>query len=159
MNMNGKKVIKGIIFILYALYLSCLVYFLFFCEEYGRMATDEYHYNFVPFSEIKRYILYFKRIGITRFMLNIFGNIVAFVPFGAFMPVIWNRYKKFWLLYVDGFIFVLCIETIQLISKVGSFDVDDIILNTSGIVIGYIIYRLLYRGYISKSRYKKTKEN
>ena len=155
--MTGKKVFKSLIIIAYIFYLSCLVYFLFFCEKYGRTVTDEYHYNIIPFSEIKRYVMYFDRIGITRFMLNIFGNIVAFVPFGMMMPIIWKRYRKFWMVYVDGFVFVLCIESIQLVSKVGSFDVDDIILNTSGVVIGYILYKLLYSLYISKT--KQTKEN
>ena len=43
-----------------------------------------------------------------------------------------------------GFLLSLGVETIQLVSKVGCFDVDDLMLNTSGVVLGYLIY------YISK---------
>ena len=42
--------------------------------------------------------------------------------------------------------FTVIIESVQLILKVGSFDVDDMILNTMGVIIGYIVFKLLYVG-------------
>ena len=74
------------------------------------------------------------------FITNIFGNVLAFVPFGAILPVINRRTRSFLLIFLLSMEFSLMVETIQLIFKVGSFDVDDIILNTLGGVIGYLCF-------------------
>ena len=79
-------------------------------------------------------------------MLNIVGNVVAFVPFGLLIPIIAKGYRKFFIILFDGIMFTVIIESVQLILKVGSFDVDDMILNTMGVIIGYIVFKLLYAG-------------
>ena len=63
------------------------------------------------------------------------------MPFGFFLPVIWERMKKWYTVTVLGFIFSLCIETIQLVCRVGSFDVDDLLLNTAGGLLGFLVYK------------------
>ena len=100
--------------LLFIIYMCLLIYVVFFAEAMGRTPQGEYVYNLVPLREIKRFWKYIfdnDTLGsIAR--LNIFGNIIAFVPFG-------------------------------------SCDVDDIILNTIGGVIGYIlwsIYRHIKKG-------------
>lgn len=140
---NRRIVIKRAVWVLFVVYLSWLIYFLFFCEGYGRHPSETYRYNLEPFSEIKRYIKYYDTIGIKLFMLNIVGNIVAFIPFGASLPIINKKYKGFISIFLLGVLFTLCIETTQLIMRVGSFDVDDMILNTTGVVIGYIICKIM----------------
>lgn len=130
---------------IFVVYIVVLVYFLFFSEKYGRVASDEYHYNLVPFTEIKRYFLYFDRIGFAGFMLNIVGNVVAFIPFGMFLPLLQPFHRKAIVAVADGLLFTVCIETIQLVTKVGSFDVDDIILNTLGALCGYVVFILANR--------------
>ena len=47
-------------------------------------AERTYHYNLVPFREIKRFLVHRETIGIMAVMLNLVGNIVAFVPYGLF---------------------------------------------------------------------------
>lgn len=42
--------------------------------------------NLVPFKEIKRFIIYYRQIGINAVILNLAGNVVAFMPFGFFLP-------------------------------------------------------------------------
>ena len=73
-------------------------------------------------------------------LANIAGNVVAFMPFGFCLPLIADHRIKFFgcMLYTFGL--SLAIELIQLVSKVGSFDVDDILLNTVGGVLGFLIY-------------------
>ena len=72
---------------------------------------------------------------ITAF-LNLAGNVIGFLPFGFIVPVMHKKMESFWKVSLLGFMFSLCVETIQLITKVGCFDVDDLILNTLGAMIG-----------------------
>lgn len=119
--------------VLFILYLCLLAYFMFFSESFGRTDTDrDYAYNLILFKEISRYFKYYNVLGFPLFMINIVGNIVAFAPFGFFLPVISRRSKKWYNTVTFGFTWSLILETLQLISKVGSFDVDDLFLNITG---------------------------
>ncbi len=89
------------------------------------------------------------------FLLNIVGNVVAFIPFGTSLPLINKKYKSFLSVLLIGLMFIVSIETIQLIMKAGSFDVDDIILNTTGVITGYIISIILKYVYNKNSVSKK----
>ena len=71
------------------------------------------------------------------------GNVAAFLPFGFFLPIISRRSKKWYNTVMLGFGFSLMLETLQLIFRVGSFDVDDMQLNTLGAALGYVIYRFV----------------
>ncbi len=151
-----KRFINNILALCFICYMILLVYFLFFSEEYGRKEPyTTYQYNLELFREIKRYLLYREQIGDIYFGINLLGNVVVFMPFGFLVPVLYREQRKgvvyrghylrsglfvTWL----GFQFSLAIETIQLVTKVGCFDVDDMFLNTIGVVLGYIMY------YVSK---------
>lgn len=66
-----------------------------FSESFGRTDTDrDYAYNLILFKEISRYFKYYNVLGFPLFMINIVGNIVAFAPFGFFLPVISRRSKN-----------------------------------------------------------------
>lgn len=137
-------------------YMILLIYFLFFSEEYGRDEVyTTYQYNLKLFHELRRYLAYKDQIGNLYFLINVVGNVVAFMPFGFLVPVLYREQRKeathnghyfrsFLFVTVLGFLLSLGVETIQLVSKVGCFDVDDLMLNTAGVVLGYLIY------YISK---------
>mgnify|MGYP002604798842 CR=1 FL=1 len=131
--------------VLFVLYLVLLTYFLFFAEEMGRSpdARAEYSYNLTLFKEIRRFLLYRNILGWRAVFLNIFGNVLAFMPFGFFLPVISRRSKKWYNTVTFGFTWSLILETLQLISKVGSFDVDDLFLNTLGAAFGFGCYCLV----------------
>lgn len=139
-------------FLLFAVYLAMLCYFLFFAESMGRTFSErQYHYNLLPFKEITRFWKYRQTLGFVSVALNLAGNVVAFIPFGTFLPGIFVRCRRFFLTTLLSFEFSLCVEVIQLIWKVGSFDVDDILLNTLGGMIGYMIFLIYY-----KIRHPKT---
>ena len=72
---------------------------------------------------------------------------MAFIPFGILLPIVISGYKKSAIIIFDGLVVSLIIETIQLLTKVGSFDVDDIILNTIGVAIGYVLFKIVYKRY------------
>ena len=72
--------------------------------------------------------------------LNLAGNVIGFLPFGFFLPILSRRLRNGVLVTMSGFGLSLLVESIQLIFKVGCFDVDDMILNTLGAALGYGIY-------------------
>lgn len=151
---------KTILKILFVAYLVLLVYFLFFSEKFGRTGSRDYEPNLEPFKEIKRDIDCITgkngKSYITFGCLNLFGNVVAFIPFGFFLPALFGKWQNFLLVTVEIFLFSLLVEIVQLFSFTGSFDVDDIILNTLGGFLGYIVYRLVY--FVYRIVYKITKK-
>ena len=135
---NHKAVMK----LLFIVYMCVLVYVVFFAEAMGRTPQDGYVYNLTPLKEIKRFMKYIwdnDALGSVA-RLNIFGNIIAFIPFGIYLPYTSESKLGFISTFLYTFSLSLTIELVQLITKVGSCDVDDIILNALGGVIGYILW-------------------
>ncbi|MDD6203174.1 MAG: VanZ family protein [Lachnospiraceae bacterium] len=100
--------------------------------------------NFTPLKTIKMYIRYYELPGIRSFA-NLFGNVLIFVPFGMLLPMIHKASQNIMVLLANGFLFVLGIEVFQLFSAFGAFDVDDIMLNCLGVLIGGVLYHILTR--------------
>ena len=71
-------------------------------------------------------------------------NVLLFIPFGIFVPVLWKFYRHWWNLVLMAFITSMLIELSQLISGRGFFELDDILLNTAGAWIGYFLFFLFY---------------
>ncbi len=89
--------------------------------------------NYIPFTEILRY-----DFGSNLFIYNVLGNIILFIPFGYFISY-YIKAKKITPLFLVTLIVSTSVEFVQL--KIGrSFDVDDIILNVIGGLLGYLIY-------------------
>lgn len=116
--------------------------------------SGSYHYNLVPLLEIKRFITYREKLGMTAVLINLLGNIAAFLPFGFFLPSLSRKNRNFFYVTLLSFDFSLLIEFTQLLSKVGSFDVDDLILNTLGGSLGYLCFWIA-RSLMRKNEKKK----
>ena len=76
-------------------------------------------------------------------LLNVIGNVAMFIPSGIVLPIIYKRLDSFVKVILVGGSISLCIEIIQLPFSVRASDVDDLILNTVGVTIGYGIYALI----------------
>ena len=138
-----KKEIRVLCGILFGVYIVLLVYFLFFAELLGRTDMNRtYHYNLVLFKEIKRFIIYRKQLGMTAVIMNLVGNIVIFMPFGFLLPAMHRSLRRFWRVTLFSFELSLAVELLQLVTKVGSCDVDDMLLNTVGGMFGYMVYAI-----------------
>lgn len=88
--------------------------------------------NLIPFNSI---IPYWRRGSSFYALKNILGNILVFIPLGFFMRI---KYKKKILqAIIISFMGILSIELFQLITMLGYFDIDDIILNMIGCMLGY----------------------
>lgn len=71
----------------------------------------------------------------TLSVLNLLGNIIMFIPFGLFWG--WKRFSTF---LIWAVVFTVIIEVVQLFTLKGSFDIDDILLNVCGAIVGYFFY-------------------
>ena len=143
---NHKKQIRLLCRVLFALYIAGLVYFLFFAEMLDRTGIERsYRYNLIPFREIRRFIVYADLLGPMAVISNLFGNIVIFMPFGFLVPILGRKKRNFWFTSLLSFALSLAVECIQLVTRTGCFDVDDIFLNTIGGMLGYLVYALVQR--------------
>ncbi|MCI9238185.1 VanZ family protein [Lachnospiraceae bacterium 50-23] len=159
MNSRRSKRVRALGKILFVLYIIFIVYFLLFSDWYGRTGEmQEYHYNLELFKEIRRFWNYRHQVGLFAMFTNLFGNVVIFIPFGFFMPMA-SRYRSFFSTLFYSFGLSLCVETFQLVTKVGSFDVDDLLLNTIGGVAGYVIFVICAAIRRQHDHKKKTKKN
>ena len=142
-NPKTNQRIRRICKILFVIYLFVLAYGLFFNEIRASMAAaGELHYNLVPFLEIRRYLTNTDILGLRNVVMNVFGNMAMFLPFGFLLPTLFPRVRSMGKTILAGLLFSLLIEVLQMTSRLGCFDVDDLIHNTLGVLIGYGINRL-----------------
>ncbi len=103
--------------------------------------------NYVPFRMILLYLRNWERIPQLAFM-NLVYNVAAFVPFGVLAPLLRRGRGTVVPTVLGAALFSLFLEGIQLVSLLGEFDVDDILLNTLGAIVGLMLYglgRLVFR--------------
>lgn len=126
---GSKKFIlhKEVMSLVFIIYILCLYYILTY-QDIGSSGV-----NLVPFKEMFRY-----SFGSYKFMKNVVGNIVLFIPFGFFASYYLNNKKSLQALIMP-FIVSGCAEAIQYhIGRV--FDIDDIILNVVGGFLGFLLF-------------------
>lgn len=138
------KKIAGVLFIVYLLLLIRVIIFKYPYSQIrmiingwsSEVVWEGMHTaNFTLFKTIKMYIRYADRLNSFE---NLAGNVVAFIPFGFLLPQVLRRGRNFWVMLLNAFLFVAGIEVFQLLSAFGAFDVDDILLNCLGAVIGWM---------------------
>lgn len=110
--------------------------------------------NFTLFKTIRMYIDYSYKLNSFE---NLVGNVVVFIPFGFLLPYVIKHGRNFFVMFIHAFLFVSGIEVFQLFSAFGAFDVDDILLNCFGAVLGYLIYRR-YESLKRRHNNKKRRE-
>ena len=124
--------------------MCCSLYtFCFFSEWYGRTGgkLSEYRYNLVLFKEIRRFLTYRETLGTFAVLTNVVGNVVIFWCHSVSLCRWQAKVPSAFLMTVCySFGLSLCVEVFQLLTRVGSFDVDDLLLNTIGGLAGYILF-------------------
>ncbi len=115
-----------------------------FVELRDRMALPQQfaHYNLIPFATIRVQVRFISR-GWAWF--NLLGNTVSFVPFGFLLPLVREKADRLWKVLLVGLGTVALIELFQYFTRLGSLDVDDLILNMAGIGFGYFLMRCFAR--------------
>lgn len=111
--------------------------------------------NLIPFASINDSLNHFYFMVPLR---SIGGNILLFVPLGFATPFRF-RIHKLWKATLIGFFISIIVEISQLFVSMRSFDVDDLLLNTLGTVVGYFAFQLFFKVFRKKQAksYKSAK--
>ena len=106
-----------------------------------------YNTNFIPFKTIWEYAVHIKNetVNLDSIVWNLLGNLILYLPFGGFLPLIFSKLRSFKKTICISLAVIFLAELSQMLFIYGRFDVDDIILNTSGAAIGYLIWKPFYR--------------
>ncbi|WP_300675720.1 VanZ family protein [Soonwooa sp.] len=117
------------LFLLYMMFYGC-----------GRIAGPVGYLQIHPFRTIN--IFFNSKVEAQHFAVNIIGNIVVFMPFG-WMGLLSQKYFSFPKLLIGFPIAITIIELTQFWTHRGTADVDDLFLNTVGMILGYLLYSLV----------------
>ena len=129
-----------------------LMLWLLFGRSSGWVEGQSYHEmlqlntNIRPFYTINNYL----RVLIHRTndamlahcFINLAGNVLLFIPAGWLLPKLFAKQRNFFVFFFSCLVMILLIETLQLFTLLGSFDVDDVILNLAGMLLGFIYYHI-----------------
>ena len=132
--------IRLVWYFIFLVYLAIIIYILI--DATGSLDKNP-GTNLVFFEEIRRFwnLIRFDEQNRVLALQNLFGNIAIFIPFGFFFPLVTNRRLTGLKTAVAAIVSVSAIELYQLVSNSGIFDVDDFILNWSGVLIGWLLYK------------------
>ena len=131
---------KNLLVALLVIYSITIIYCMFF--GFNRVqGIDTCRFQLVP----NKWPLMFP--GILSIWIFDLSNIVAFIPFGILIPKLLNiDFKKFVFLFISA---IFLLEILQSITRLGVFDINDIISNTLGATIGYIMYKKVFLSKLS----------
>lgn len=104
-------------------------------------------HNFIPLKSV--YVLFTTPVISTRiiirFLVNFIGNIVLFVPWGVLLPACFKKLQSFKHFAALTLVALILVESIQIFSMLGSFDVEDILLNMIGACVGFACFKKVSR--------------
>jgi glycopeptide antibiotics resistance protein len=135
---RGK--LRKITIILLALYTVLTIYFLYIGFNRGAFLQDSsMRYSLMP-EGIPLHFPMGRDFQIWFFEL---GNFVAFIPFGIVFPLLFRcNFIRLIILFILS---ITILEIVQMLTRLGSFDIDDIIINTLGAAVGFWAQRFVYR--------------
>lgn len=119
----------------YILLLILYLIMIFNLTILGR-SNGEIRYNLIPLNTIKEYLLQHHKFNTDIIIVNIFGNFAIFMPVQYLILKIFNL-KKFKFVFIIDIILIFIVEFLQFITHTGIFDIDDILLNLSGMLFLY----------------------
>ena len=140
---SGKQVLLRFAFVAYVVWMLWLL----FGQRWGtQIYTQELarNINLTPLATIRHYIALVKNSGSlrTHAVINLVGNVVMFVPLGYCLPKIFPRFRNFFKTFIFCFLLIVAVEVTQYFTYLGTCDIDDLILNMAGVILGYLFARI-----------------
>ncbi|MFC6227362.1 VanZ family protein [Paenibacillus allorhizosphaerae] len=132
---------RGLVWLIFISYSSCLLYWMFL--GFGRTVHAEIRFNYVPFKTILHFMSTMKPGNVKIPIINLAGNIGVFIPFGVMLPYLFARLKRLYLFSLCFIGSIVILELLQALLKMGTADVDDVIFNFIGGLIGYGLFGAL----------------
>ena len=141
-----KKVVRPILWVAFVIYCLILIYILFLSRgSLAHYSYDRYFRqftNFIPFKTIVEYIQRYRNGFQILSVTNLLGNLMLFLPMGMALPCLFKKLNRFWKVVLCVLTVVVLVEITQGLLRVGSIDIDDVIFNVSGAMIGYAIIKI-----------------
>lgn len=144
-KLNLKRIIP---YTLMAVYLFVLLVTAVFERDWNTF--DEARVNLIPFYDLRR-----DTVRSEHAVLMLALNTAVFIPWGILLPVLYRPFRKFLWSLAAGLGLSLAIEVTQLLGKMGIFETDDLIFNTLGTILGFLLYKLcviLFQSKILKNK-------
>ena len=149
-----RRVLKRFFFwALFAYYLFILLEMLFFDVGFGRSIYGraggwreylESSVNLNPLETIRMYVRGWQLgyVNVNNMVINIVGNLLAFFPMGLLLPVLFPQLRKAVAFTLTVAAMIVLVEITQMLTMVGSCDIDDFILNMLGALTAYVFTKL-----------------
>ncbi len=141
-----KKAVKICAWTAFVLYCVILFYILILDKamsgQHQGFLNILAHINLIPFRTVITYVVRLANdsINVDTVIKNLAGNLLLFVPMGAFLPFAFDKMQRFWRTVLFLLVLILSVELAQIVLMIGSFDVDDLFLNLLGGMLGYLIF-------------------
>lgn len=158
------KLLLTMLFVLYLAVLTKLILFKYIpiseitnLTNFGFYAHHWNGSNLIPFKTIQLY-WNAENLNLNIRIENLVGNIIGFVPFGFILPMLVKRFQKLIMVLIATCYLSFVYEGLQFLTGFGSFDVDDLILNTLGGILGYFAYKIVLQvmSYMQRNSTNKT---
>lgn len=147
--MHTEKKVYPAVWLLFILYVAVMLWLLFgrtpvtVSGTYWQQICD--HINLIPFRTILAYVRRLGeeagRYGLSASEINLYGNVLVFVPCGFFLPALFLRLQSFRRYLLCFSLGLVAVEVAQLFTLRGICDIDDLILNVVGAALGYGAFR------------------
>ena len=122
-----------------AIVLSVYVVLLLYFTVFGRYSHPEYTYQIYFFKSYRYLFEQFNWQSIRQIIINI----AMMIPFGFLLPVLMKNKHKYLLTLTFAFVLILFIESMQLVMQCGTFEVDDVVNNLLGTLIGLLLHKTI----------------
>ncbi len=143
MTARGTKVLVKAGFLAYCLLMLWLLF-----GQRLRWGAGDYSWNLKPLDTVGRYLWVLSHSTdpalLWHAVVNLAGNVVMFVPLGFFTPVLWPPLRKCGWHLLCMLLIIVLVELGQLITRLGSCDVDDLLLNLIGTALGFLGWKCLH---------------
>lgn len=145
-KINIKREIILLVFVfIVIMILSQTIICEFYIDNGINIKSGIHNNNFIPFKIFyDSYVSHIKYGNYVYFTISLLGNIILFIPIGFLLPMIYDIKGKYVILI--GCLFSSFIELFQLVLPRWT-DIDDVLLNTFGVLIGYLLYKLYVKIY------------
>lgn len=131
--------------ILFGLYSALMLWLLFDRTGYveGVPYGEQMKLNLIPLQTIRLFLVVLDHPRYWKdAMVNLFGNILMFIPLGFLLPKVFPKLGRLWKTLLVTTVIIVAVEVLQLLTLLGICDIDDLILNVIGAAVGYGLYRL-----------------
>ncbi|WP_157887202.1 VanZ family protein [Hymenobacter sp. PAMC 26628] len=140
----AKPLAQPLTWLALALYVGAAVYIVFFARRRQDLVWSPRLVNLVPLVNTFRSYQDMAYIGGWNYWSNVFGNVALFIPLPPLLAGATGLQSRRWLLGI-GVVASVCIECTQYVLEIGVPDIDDVLLNSLGVLVGIALWVLLFR--------------